>query len=107
MAFRVETTTRAPQVHIVCQGHLDAEAVTAIERAWAVAVAAGLDPVIRVCRGVTVDRPAVARLAAYPVERLELESPFLRSWLEEVRAMRTRASAIGSEERTGSGSERQ
>ena len=49
---------------------------------------------------------AVARLAAYPVERLEVESPFLRSWLEEVRAMRRRVSASGSEERTGSGSER-
>lgn len=106
MAFRVETTTRAPQVLIVCQGHLDAEAVTAIERGWAMAKAAGLDPVITVCRGVTVDRSAVERLAAYPVERLEVESPFLRSWLEEVRAMRRRVSASGSEERTGSGSER-
>ncbi len=106
MAFRVETTTRAPQVHIVCQGHLDAEAVTAIERAWAMAKAAGLDPVIKVCRGVTVDRSAVACLAAHPVERLEVESPFLRSWLEEVRAMRRRVSTSGSEERTVSGSER-
>jgi len=106
MAFRVETATRAPHLEIVCQGHLDAEAVAAIERGWAVAEAAGLDPVVRVCRGTTADRLAVTRLGAYPAERLEVESPFLRSWLEEARALRARASESGSEERAGSGSER-
>jgi hypothetical protein len=59
-----------------------------------------------VSRDVTADRPAVTRLAAYPVERLEVESLFLRSWLEEVRAMCARVSESGSEERTGSRSER-
>ncbi len=106
MAFRVETATRARHLEIICQGHLDAEAVAAIERGWAVAAATGLDPVIRLCRGTTADRPAVTRLAAYPVERLEVESPFLRAWLEEVRALGARVSESGSWERTSSGSER-
>jgi hypothetical protein len=105
MAFRVETTTRAPQVFIVCEGHLDAEAAAAIERGCAAASAAGLDAVIRVRRGVTADRPVVARLAAYPVERLEVESPFLRSWLERVRASRARAAESDNEERRGSRSD--
>jgi hypothetical protein len=105
MMFRVETTTRAPRTLIVCEGHLDTEAVAVIERRWAAANAAGLDAVIRVRPGVTADRRAVARLAAFPVERLEVESPFLRSWLEEVRATRARAAESDNEERRGSGSD--
>ena len=105
MAFRIETASRAPQVHIVCQGHLDADALAAIERGWAAADAAGLSAVIRVCRGVTADRLVVACLAGYPVERLEVEPPFLRSWLEELRAVRARAVKSGSKERRGSGSD--
>lgn len=102
MTFRVETTTRAPRTFIVCEGHLDGEAVAAIERRWAAADAAGLDAMIKVRRGVTADRSVVARLAAYPVERLEVESPFLRSWLEEVRATRARAAESDDEERRSS-----
>lgn len=105
MAFRIETASRAPQVHIVCQGHLDAGALAAIERGWAAVEAAGLSAVIRVCRGATADRTVVACLAGYPVERLEVEPPFLRSWLEELRAARARAVKSGSKERTGSGSD--
>jgi hypothetical protein len=105
MAFRVETTTRAPRVFIVCEGHLDVEALAAIERGWAAANVAGLDAVIRVRRGVTADRSVVARLAGYPGERLEVESPFLRSWLEEVRATRARAAESDDEERRGSRSD--
>ena len=105
MTFRVETTTAEPEVLIVCQGHLDADAAAAIECGWAAAGAAGLHATIRVCRGATADRLVVARLAGYPVERLEVESPFLRSWLEELRATRARAAESGSKERAGSGSE--
>ena len=105
MTFRVETTTGAPRVFIACEGHLDAEAVAAIERGWAAAQAAGLHAVIKVCRGATADRPVVARLAGYPVERLEVESPFLRSWLEELRAGGVRKVESGSEERIRSGGE--
>ena len=105
MTFRVETTTRAPRTFIVCEGHLDTEAVAAIDRRWAAAKASGLDAVIRVRRGVTADRPVVARLAAYPVERLEVESPFLRSWLEEVRATRAPAADSDNEEPRGSRSD--
>ena len=105
MTFRIDTASRAPQVHIFCQGHLDADALAAIERGWAAAEAAGLNAVIRVCRGATADRPVVACLAGYPVERLEVESPFLRSWLEELRVVRGRAVKSGSKERTGSGSD--
>ncbi len=104
MTFRVETTAGTPQVLIVCQGHLDAEALAAIERGWAAAQAAGLKAVIRVCRGATADRPVVARLAGYADESLEVESPFLRSWLDELRATRAREAESGSEERAGSGS---
>ena len=102
MTFRVETTTRAPRTFIVCEGHLDAEAVAAIERRFAAANGAGLDAVISVRRGVTADRLVVARLAALPAERLEVESPFLRSWLEAVRAARGRAAESDNEERGGS-----
>lgn len=90
MSFRVVTTATGTQIFIVCEGHLDAEAIAAIERALATAEAAGQRAVIRVCRGATADRPVVARLAGYPVQCLEVESPFLRSWLEELRADRAR-----------------
>jgi hypothetical protein len=89
----------------VCEGHLDTEAVGAIERGWAAADAAGLDVVIRVCRGATADRPVVARLAQYPGERLEVESPFLRAWLDELRAARAQARESGNEGRTRSRSD--
>jgi len=96
MTFRVDTTSCGPQVLIVCEGHLDAEAIAAVERGWAAAEAAGLRAVIRVCRGATADRPVVVRLAGYPGERLEVESPFLRSWLEELRAGGARTAESGS-----------
>ncbi len=105
MAFRVETTTAARQVLIACEGHLDADAVAAIEHGCAAAEAGGLRVVIRVCRGATADRTVMARLGCIPVEQLEVESPFLRSWLETLRATRARAAESG-EERAGSGSER-
>ncbi len=105
--FRVDIATCPPRVYIVCQGHLDADAVAAIERGRAVAETTGLDVVIRVCRGATADRPVVARLAGYPAERLEVDSPFLRSWLEELRAVLARAGEFGSKEPTSSGSDRQ
>jgi len=105
MTFRVDTKARGPQVLIACEGHLDAEALDAIEHGWSAAEAAGRRAVIRVCRGATADRSVVARLACYAVERLEVESPFLRSWLEELRATRAREAASGGEERAGSGSE--
>jgi hypothetical protein len=105
MAFRIETTTRALRTFIVCEGHLDAEAVAAIERGWEAANVAGQDAVITVRRGATADRLAVARLAAFPAERLEVESPFLRLWLEEVRAARARAAESVNEEHRGSRSD--
>ena len=85
------------QVLVVCEGHLDAEAVTAIQHAQQAARGAGLQAVIRVCRGATADRPVVALLAGYPVEQLEVESPFLRSWLDELRALRAPAAETGTE----------
>ncbi len=78
----------------MCEGHLDAEAIAAIQRAVAAVEAACQHAVIRVCRGATADRSVVARLAGYAAERLEVESPFLRSWLEEVRG--TSAQAVES-----------
>ncbi len=105
MAFRVETTTGARQVLIACEGHLDADAVAAIEHGCAAAEAGGLRVVIRVCRGATADRLVMARLGCIPVEQLEVEPPFLRSWLETLRATRARAAESGGE-RAGSGSER-
>jgi hypothetical protein len=62
--------------------------MAAIEHGWTVAEAAGLQAVIRLCTGATADRPVVARLSEYPGESLEVESPFLRSWLENVRGRR-------------------
>ncbi len=88
MSFRVETVRRDLQVLVICEGHLDAEAITAIQHALEAARGAGLQAVIRVRRDATADRTVVARLAGYPVERLEVESPFLRSWLEALRAAR-------------------
>ncbi len=91
MSFRVQTMKRDLQVLVVCEGHLDAQAITAIQHALEAAQGAGLQAVVRVCRGATADRPAVACLAGYPVDRLEVESPFLRSWLAELRALRVGA----------------
>ncbi len=105
MAFRVETTTGARQVLIACEGHLDADAVVAIEHGCAAAEAVGLRAVVRVCRGATADRSVMARLGCIPVDQLEVESPFLRSWLESLRAARARA-AESSGERAVSGSAR-
>ncbi len=105
MAFKVETTKGHPQVLIACQGHLDTEAMAAIERELAAVEAAGVRAVIRVCRGASADRSVVARLAGYPVERLEVESPFLRSWLEELRTTGAQEAKSGSGEHMGSGSE--
>ncbi len=94
MSFRVETTTHGSRVLIVCEGHLDADAMLAIERARAAAEAAGLQVLIRLCRSATADRAVVAHLATVPGEWLEVESPFLRSWLEEVRNSRGAESVI-------------
>ncbi len=105
MAFKVETTKGHPHFLIACQGHLDSEAMAAVERELAAAEAAGLRAVIRVCRGASADRTVVARLAGYPVERLEVESPFLRSWLEELRATCAQEATSSSGEHIGSGSE--
>ncbi len=105
MSFRVEIMRREPGLLIVCEGHLDVEAFAAIQDALEAAGEAGLQAVVKVCRGATADRPVVARLAGYPLERLEVESPFLRSWLEELRATRARAAECGSGERAGSRSE--
>ncbi len=88
MSFRVETATRGRQVLITCEGHLDADAMAAIEHGWTSAEAAGVQAVVRLCAGATADRPVVVRLSEYPGERLEVESPFLRSWLENVRGRR-------------------
>ncbi len=105
MSFRVETTSHGIRIVIVCEGHLDAAAIAAIEHALAVAEAAGQRALIKVCRGATADRPVVARLAGYPVERLEVESPFLRSWLEEVRTGDARTAGSGGQEHAAPGSE--
>ncbi len=105
MSFRVEITSCGTRICVVCEGHLDAEAMGAIERGWTNAQAGGARPFIRVCRGATADRTVVAHLAGYPGDRLEVESPFLRSWLEDLRASRARAAESGNEERAGSGSE--
>ncbi len=100
MSFRVETTSCGTRVLIVCEGHLDAEAIAAIQRAVAAVEAAGQVVVIRVCRGATADRPVVACLATYAVDRLEVESPFLRSWLEEARGARAQAVDSGNVEKS-------
>ncbi len=105
MSFRVDTTSCGPRLMVVCEGHLDAEAIAAIARAVATAETSGKNTVIRVCRGATADRPVVAQLAGYPIERLEVESPFLRSWLEELRAERTRTAESGRQEPSAPGSE--
>ncbi len=107
MSFRVEITSRGTQIFIVCEGHLDAEAMAAIERGWTAARCGGARAVIRLCRGATADRAVVAHLAHYPGDRLEVESPFLRSWLEELRASRARTAESGHAEHECSGSEQQ
>ncbi len=106
MSFRVESLTNGTRTLMRCEGYLDAEAMASIEREWAAAQARGGDAVIRVCRGATADRAVLARLAAYPADRLEVESPFLRAWLNDLRASRARVGESDNEERAGSGSER-
>jgi hypothetical protein len=86
MAFRVWTVVDAARTVVVCEGHLDADALTAIEHAWQSARSRGGDASIRVSRGTTVDHAVVERLARYAVDEIDAESPFLRSWIDEFRA---------------------
>lgn len=88
MSFRVETMTSGSEAVIWCEGHIDADAIGAIDHAWTAACSAGLRPLIKVCRSATADRAVMPRLAGYAPDILDVESPFLRSWVDELRAAR-------------------
>jgi hypothetical protein len=90
MAFRVWTVIDDSRTVVVCEGHLDAEAMTAIEHACESARSRGVTATIRVSRGTTVDHSIVSRLALYPADQIQAESPFLRSWIEESRTQEGR-----------------
>jgi hypothetical protein len=85
MAFRIWTTNQSSQTVVACEGHLDDEAMASIERTLAEARRVDADTHLRLTRGTTADRAVVARLARYAPDQLQVDSPFLRLWIDEWR----------------------
>ena len=88
MAFRVWNTTQESATVVAFEGHLDEEAMAAIERALSEARRMDTAAHLRLTRGTTAERAVVARLAAYDPGQLQVESPFLRAWIDEWRDTR-------------------
>ena len=85
MAFRIWITNQSSQTLVTCEGHLDDEAMASLERTLTDARRADADTHLRLTRGTTADRAVVARLARYAPDQLQVDSPFLRSWIDEWR----------------------
>jgi hypothetical protein len=88
MAFRVWSTNQDSFVVVACEGHLDDDAMTAVERALHEARRIDTGALLRLTRGTTAERNAVARLAGYDPGLLQVDSPFLRAWIAEWRNTR-------------------
>ncbi len=88
MAFRVWSTNQDSLVVIACEGHLDDEAMAAVERALQEARRTDAAAHLRLTRGTTAERGVIGRLAGYDPAKLLVESPFLRAWIEEWRNTR-------------------
>jgi hypothetical protein len=88
MAFRVWSTNQNSLIVIACEGHLNDEAMAAVERALQEARRTDAAAHLRLTRDTTAERGVIGRLAGYKPEQLQVDSPFLRAWIEEWRNTR-------------------